>query len=147
MNPNPKMIRAVVEGKDPLDYLEPCAEGPIARALRNGGEKYGRRNYRGTEMLWSTYIGALRRHVNALHRGEDFDPEDGEHHLAHIGACINVLYGAMDAGTLRDDRHEIVVTQASDAVHVDGDQNAKAGPIKGPCWCDDRHAAVTGCYC
>jgi hypothetical protein len=144
---NPKLIQAVADGKDPLDYLEPAAEGPISRVLRNGANKYGRRNFRGTEMLWSTYIGALRRHVRALHEGEDLDPDDREHHLAHIGACVHVLYGAMDAGTLKDDRHDIIVTPSSDAVHVDGDQNAKCGafPRKTDCTLCDRLNGETMC--
>lgn len=124
--PNPKVQRAVVDGKAPLDYLEPVCDDGEARVMYGGAEKYGRRNYRDTEMLWTTYLGSMRRHLNALARGEDCDPESGELHLSHIRANTAVLQGAMEAGTLRDDRLDKVSTPLSDRVHIDGDQDAKA---------------------
>lgn len=125
---NPKAARAVTDGKAPLDYLEPICDAGEARVLAGGAAKYGRRNFRdpGTEMLWSTYLGSMRRHLNALHAGEDIDPDSGEHHLSHIRANTAVLLAAMDAGTLRDDRLDTTVTSRSDAVHKDGNQDAKA---------------------
>ncbi len=101
---NPKASRAASDAKDPLDYLEPTADSAIARALKSGGEKYGRGNYRKSDILITTYVGAIRRHVAAWHSGEDYDPDTGLHHLAHIGASVHVVLGAMDAGTLVDDR-------------------------------------------
>lgn len=125
---NPKAARAVSDGKAPLDYLEPVCDAGEARVLKGGADKYGRRNFRdpSTVMLWSTYLGSMRRHLNALHAGEDTDPDSGEHHLSHIRANTAVLLAAMDAGTLRDDRHDTAVTPRSDAVHKDGNQDAKA---------------------
>ncbi len=104
---NPKAARAVADGKAPLDYLESavCDDGE-ARVLANGAAKYGRRNFRDTPILWTTYLGALRRHLNALHAGDDIDPYSGEHHLFHIRASTAVLLAAADAGTLVDDRHD-----------------------------------------
>lgn len=125
---NPKAGRAVADGKAPLDYLEPVCDAGEARVLKGGADKYGRRNFRdpSTEMLWSTYLGSMRRHLNALHAGEDLDPDSGEHHLSHIRANTAVLQAAMDAGTLRDDRLDTTVTARSSAVHKDGNQDAKA---------------------
>lgn len=124
--PNPKVARAVADGKAPLDYLEPACDAGEARVLKGGADKYGRRNYRDTEMLWTTYLGSMRRHLNALALGEDIDPESGEHHLSHIRANAAVLQGAAAAGTLVDDRTTATSTPRSDAVHRDGDQQAKA---------------------
>ncbi|MDQ3091267.1 MAG: DUF5664 domain-containing protein [Actinomycetota bacterium] len=125
--PNPKAARAVADGKAPLDYLEPPADAATARVLRTGAAKYGRRNYRDTDMLITTYVGAIRRHAAAWLSGEDLDPDDGEHHLAHIGACVHVCMGAIDADKMVDDRFVMESLPASDAVHIDGDQDAKAG--------------------
>ncbi len=123
--PNPKAARAVADGKAPLEYLEPACDEGEARVLFGGAQKYGRRNYRGTEMLWTTYLGSMRRHLLALARGEDTDPDSGEHHLSHIRANTAVLLGAMEAGTLKDDRLASYSTALSDRVHIDGDRDAK----------------------
>jgi hypothetical protein len=72
----------------------------------SGAQKYGRRNFRDSTIKATTYIGALRRHVNAFASGEDIDPDSGEPHLAHIRACCAVLMSAQDAGTYHDDRRE-----------------------------------------
>lgn len=127
--PNPKAARAVADGKAPLDYLEPACDEGEALVLFGGAIKYGRRNYRDTEMLWSTYLGSMRRHLLALARGEDNDPESGLNHLYHIRANTAVLLGAMEAGTLKDDRTTMFSTPRSDAVHIDGNQDAKDGRI------------------
>lgn len=126
--PNPKAVRAAADGKDPLDYLEPVCDGPEARVLKAGADKYGRRNFAGPEtiMLWSTYIGSLRRHVNALAAGEDTDPDTGEQHLAHIRANTAVLMAAAEAGTLVDDRLNTEVLDRSREVHEVGNHAAKA---------------------
>lgn len=104
MAPNPKAARAVADGKDPLDYLEPCALGPEARVMKSGADKYGRRNFRDSEILATTYVGAILRHALAFMAGEDTDPDSGESPLAHIRACCAVVLSAQDAGTFRDDR-------------------------------------------
>lgn len=106
---NPKVARAIADGKDPLDYLEPALEGPLSRVMKHGADKYGYRNYTGSAIDVRTYIGAVRRHTNALARGEDVDPDSGESHWAHIAACCAVVEGARKAGMLRDNRGANVV--------------------------------------
>lgn len=103
---NPKDRDATAEDRDPLDYLEPVADNAIARVLRHGGSKYGRRNYAvlDTEISFNVYLAAIHRHLNALKRGEDVAPDTGLHHLAHIGANVHVVLAAIEAGTLVDDR-------------------------------------------
>jgi hypothetical protein len=102
---NPKAARAVADGKAPLDYLESAVCDPSeARVMFSGAQKYGRRNFRDSTIKATTYVGALRRHVNAFASGEDIDPDSGEPHLAHIRACCAVLMSAQDAGTYHDDR-------------------------------------------
>jgi hypothetical protein len=101
---NPKAAQATRDGKVPLDLIEYAAEVEIAKAMHTGAVKYGRRNYRTIEIHATTYIAALKRHIGAWASGEDLDPESGLSHLAHIGANVNVLLGAIDAGTFHDDR-------------------------------------------
>ena len=126
---NPKAARAVAEGKIPLDYLEPVANEEIAKVLKHGADKYGRRNFAApdTTMRMSTYIGGLLRHTTALQRGELLDPDSGVSHFAHIGASTHVCLAAIEAGTMVFDTRGTEVFALSDRVHVDGDQNAKAG--------------------
>lgn len=106
---NPKAARAIADGKDPLDYLEPALEGPLSRVMKHGADKYGYRNYTGSAIDVRTYIGAVRRHTNALARGEDVDPDSGESHWAHIAACCAVVEGARNVGMLRDNRGANVI--------------------------------------
>ncbi len=103
---NPKAVRAVADNKPPLDYLEWGVLDSAARVMKSGADKYGRRNYRDTEILASVYVGALLRHVTAWAAGEDIDPDSGQPHLAHVVANCMVVESAGLAGTLVDDRHE-----------------------------------------
>ncbi len=102
---NPKEQRAAADGKAPLEYLESGAtDAGEARVMKHGADKYGVKNYTATSIRYKTYIGALRRHLNALADGEDADPDSGENHLFHIRACTTVLLAAQREGTLLDDR-------------------------------------------
>lgn len=135
---NPKAARAVADGKIPLDYLEPVANEMIAMAIKSGADKYGRRNFADpdTEMRMSTYVGAFLRHATALQRGEWYDPDSGLPHLAHIGANVHVVLAAREAGTLRYDTRDTKVTKRSDAVHGDGNMDAR-----GYAWGDNMREA------
>jgi hypothetical protein len=62
----------------PLHLLE-----STVRVFEAGAEKYAPWNWAtGTKL--SVPIGCMYRHLAAFHRGEDLDPETGEHHLAHV---------------------------------------------------------------
>lgn len=100
---NPKDIAAREESRAPLQFLEPAADEPIARVLKAGADKYGRRNFAKVPIELTTYVGAIRRHAAAILRGEWLDLESGQPHMAHIGANVHVVLGADEAGTLRDD--------------------------------------------
>lgn len=101
---NPKLIRAMKDGKAPLEYLiTSCDEGD-ARVLKHGADKYGMRNWLIDNIRASTYDGAIRRHFKAWLEGEDIDPDSGEHHFHHIRACCGIVIDAGKHGTLIDDR-------------------------------------------
>jgi hypothetical protein len=101
---NPKDAAAMRDNKPRLDLLEHCAEVAIAEAMHTGAVKYGTGNYRTIPILARVYGAAIKRHVGAWLEGEDLDPESGLSHLAHIGANVHVLFGALDAGAFVDDR-------------------------------------------
>ena len=105
MDTNPKAERARSDGKLRLELLDTAMLHPTAEVLAHGAEKYGVRNWRVNPIHWSTYLGALRRHTDALANGEDIDPDSGQPHLAHISATVNVLLDAAAHGTLVDDRN------------------------------------------
>lgn len=101
---NPKDAAASADKKVRLDLLEPSADEAIAEVMAHGADKYGVENYRTIPIHLRTYLAATRRHLNALRRGEDIDPDSGESHWAHIGANVHVILGALEAETVVDDR-------------------------------------------
>ncbi len=55
----------------------------LARVYTIGAGKYGDKNYR-KGILWHRIYAAMMRHLEAWRRGEQLDPEDGQHHLASV---------------------------------------------------------------
>lgn len=104
MTTNPKYIQAQKEGKLPMEYLVYTVLAMDAKVHKHGADKYGERNWRVSEILASTYEGAIMRHFLAWAQGEDLDPDSGLPHLAHIRACCAVVLDSEIAGTLVDDR-------------------------------------------
>lgn len=77
------------EGKIRLDLLPPFAIQEVAKVFTMGANKYAERNWeRG--MAWSKVLASLERHILAYKQGEDYDPESGQLHAAHITA--NALF-------------------------------------------------------
>lgn len=101
---NPKAARASADGKAPLHLIDTAMTHPAARVLASGADKYGVRNWRTVPINASTYVGALRRHIDEWADGSDFDKDSGEHPLAHVAATCNVVLDAIKHGTLVDDR-------------------------------------------
>jgi hypothetical protein len=99
---NPKDL--IGTDKLPLHLWPETATAMGALGLLEGALKYGRSNWRVSGVRYSIYIDALRRHVNALFEGEDFDPDSGLPHLSHALACLAIIVDAQAAGNLTDDR-------------------------------------------
>lgn len=74
-----------------------------ARVLEFGADKYAPWNW-AKGMPWSVVIGCLKRHLAAIERGEDFDPETGLRHTGHIGANLIFLEHYMNEFPELDDR-------------------------------------------
>lgn len=113
MNENPKLIRALKEGKAPLEYLVLSVLAGDAAVHKSGADKYGKRNWTIDAIRASTYVGAMLRHLTAWAEGEDLDPESGYSHLYHIRACCAIVLDSDIAGTLIDDRDSFESKDAS----------------------------------
>jgi len=99
---NPKQIFG--DKKVPLHLIPPAASAYIARALRDGAEKYGPFNWRDQSVEVMTYIGAARRHLDAWMDGEEYAEDSGEPHLAHALADLAILADAIEGGFSIDNR-------------------------------------------
>ena len=71
------------QGKTRHDLTPAFAQEQYARVLTAGANKYGDDNWR-QGMSWSKVIASMKRHINAFESGEDFDPETGILHVAHV---------------------------------------------------------------
>ena len=89
--------------KPQLQLIPPVLGVETAKALVNGA-KYGPWNWRHTPVEMMTYLGAMKRHIDALIDGEDIDPESGAHHLGHVAAGCGIVLDARKHGTLVDNR-------------------------------------------
>ena len=74
-----------VEGKLPLQDIDPIAIRTLGEVLQYGIDKYGMENRTSYKHgIKETYIGALMRHLLAYQEGEEIDPESGLSHLKHL---------------------------------------------------------------
>lgn len=114
-NANPK--QAFGDKKVPLHLCPPVALMHMAVGLREGATKYGAWNFREAKVELMTYIGAIRRHCDALLEGEWIDPDDmfypdgteithlnKKSHIAGILASAAIIADCDAHGTLIDNR-------------------------------------------
>jgi Domain of unknown function (DUF5664) len=77
-------------GKPRLGLIPRSALEAEAIVLGFGADKYGTYNWR-NGMDWMRLVDAALRHIYAFADGETYDPESGEHHLAHARCCLGFL--------------------------------------------------------
>jgi hypothetical protein len=99
---NPKDI--IGSGKLPMHLVSGAFKAYVALGLTEGMFKYGAHNYRIAGVRASIYLDALERHLESFKNGEWADPKTKVPHLASMGACINILVDAHEAGVITDDR-------------------------------------------
>ena len=112
---NPK--EAFGDKKVPLHLCPPAASAQMAIGLREGAIKYGAWNFREIPIELMTYIGAIKRHCDALLEGEWTDPDDiilpdgtlvdwieNKDHIAGILASAGIIADAHAFGNLVDNR-------------------------------------------
>jgi hypothetical protein len=93
------------QGKADITLLPYIGMVRAAEAFMIGELKYGRYNYCKPGLAASQIAGALFRHAGKWYNGEEFDQEDGQHHLGAVIACAMMLLRKQELGTLIDDRY------------------------------------------
>lgn len=106
------------EGKVRHDLVPAFAQEQYARVLTKGAEKYAERNWE-HGMKWSKVLASMKRHINAFEKGEDFDPETGLLHMAHVmcnAAFMTEYYKIFPQG---DDRPHEYLSRPKIGLDVD----------------------------
>lgn len=98
--------------KSRVDLLDPEWLEEVGHVLRFGAQKYAPNNWRGG-ISYHRLIGALLRHVFAILRGEDNDPESGLTHAGHASCCIMFLFWMMKHRKDMDDRYAVHQTRST----------------------------------
>lgn len=94
------------EGKKRFDLVHPWAHEQMVSVLTIGANKYLPRNWE-SGMSWSSVMASLKRHLNAWEKGEDYDEETGELHMAHLACNAHFLTAYYKIYPQGDDRpHE-----------------------------------------
>lgn len=75
----------------------------VAWVLTFGARKYAADNWRGGISI-RRLLGAALRHLFAVVRGEDRDPESGLTHVGHLSCCAMFLYWTLKHKPELDDR-------------------------------------------
>lgn len=91
------------QGKMRYDLLHPKATDGLVKVLTKGSEKYAPRNWE-KGMSWTSVIASLKRHLAAIEKGEDFDPESGLLHIDHVQCNAHFLSAYYSICPEHDDR-------------------------------------------
>jgi hypothetical protein len=100
---NPK--DAIGSVKLPLHLWPAGATAMGSLGLLEGMLKYGRTNWRATEVIASIYVTAAIGHIWAWFEGEEVTTDTGNPHLANALASLAILVDAQMTNTLIDDRN------------------------------------------
>lgn len=77
-------------GKVRLDLIDPQFELSMGNVLTKGAEVHGEYSWQTLPNAEIRYLAALKRHTNAIARGELIDPSSGEFHAAHV--AVNAMF-------------------------------------------------------
>lgn len=92
------------DGEKPrMDLLDAKALEGLAQVLTFGAKKYAANNWR-NGLEYSRLTAAMLRHLMAIQRGEDVDPESGLPHIDHLGCCWMFLSNLSKTRPDLDDR-------------------------------------------
>ena len=107
------------KGKLRYDLVNPQAHEDMVDVLTMGAEKYFDRNWE-NGLSWCSVLASMKRHIAAIERGEDYDPESGRLHIAHV-ACnvhfLNTFYYTFPQG---DDRPKKFLKIPKIGLDIDG---------------------------
>ena len=77
-------------GKNEYGLIPAFSLDEIAKCLTYGAKKYAPDNWRVVDDSPRRYFDAAQRHMWAIARGEQIDPESGIHHCAH--AIVSLMF-------------------------------------------------------
>lgn len=93
------------DGKSRIDLVDAEFLEGLGDVLRFGATKYDAHNWRGG-ISYSRLLGAAYRHLGAINKGEDYDPESGMPHVYHLACCVMFLSWMMKHRPDLDDRYK-----------------------------------------
>ena len=91
------------QDKPRMDLLDPAYLEGTASVLGFGARKYAAHNWR-NGIAVSRLLGASYRHLGAIQKGEDLDPESGLPHVYHLSCCVMFLASMLETRPDLDDR-------------------------------------------
>lgn len=91
--------------KSRVDLVDPEFIEGLGRVMGFGAKKYAEHNWR-KGLSISRLIGGAMRHLLAIMRGEDTDPESGLPHVHHLGCCVMFLSWTLVHKPHLDDRFQ-----------------------------------------
>lgn len=94
------------QDKPPMALLDPEFLEGVSRVLGFGANKYVAHNWR-AGISTSRLISAAYRHLGAINKGEDYDPESGLQHSYHLACCIMFLASMINNRPDMDDRYKV----------------------------------------
>jgi hypothetical protein len=96
---------AAAIGKPTFEAIPPIAIFGLGAAMADGAKKYGRYNWRSTEVTASVFYNAMLRHLFAWWSGEDYALDSLIHHLNHLQASAAIIQDAQLHNVFNDDRN------------------------------------------
>lgn len=93
------------DGKTRYDLIPTGPLEQLARVYTIGANKYGENDWR-KGLKWSRVFAAMMRHAWAFWRGERFDSENYQHHLAAVAWCAFALMDHEETHPELDDRYD-----------------------------------------
>ena len=105
----PSFMKFMLKSSFPQDIIN-----EVATAMQEGNSKYGKWNWRDVKIELTDYYNSSLRHYLAWSSGEIIDEDSGLNHLTKIISGFCVVYDAMDAGFLVDDRVALIASKDID---------------------------------
>lgn len=134
------------KGKLRYDLIHPVAQQGLVEVLSFGATKYEDRNWE-KGLSWSSTIASMKRHLAAIERGEDFDPESLLKHIDHLQCNAHFLSAFYKIAPQFDDRRHAYLKRPKIGLDIDevlcdwlGGWIEKRGIKERPhSWLFDRH--------
>lgn len=106
------------QGKIRYDLNPRFAVEQLARVMTYGATKYAPRNWE-KGMSWTSVIASAKRHLAAVERGEDYDPETGLLHASHAMTNLAFLTEYYKIFPQGDDRNHKYLTMPKIGLDID----------------------------